>query len=86
MVKKLCRYTPSPRTPTPPAQIVARGSPRQWAHAKHCEWVLQRRDLEAFRPADAAEVVLVDGEGGLLEGLASNFFVVAGACVCVWGG
>jgi hypothetical protein len=43
--------------------------------------VLQRRALEAFRPADAAEVVLVDGSGGLLEGLVSNFFVVAG----VWG-
>jgi hypothetical protein len=70
----------APALPPPLAapQVVARGSPRPWARAKHCEWVLQRRALEAFRPADAAEVILLDGDGGLLEGLVSNFFVVAG--------
>ncbi|GBF95963.1 hypothetical protein Rsub_08086 [Raphidocelis subcapitata] len=58
-------------------KVVARGGPRPWAHAKHCEWVAQRRGLEAFRPADVAEVVLTDGGDGLLEGLVTNFFVVA---------
>ncbi|KAI8469616.1 MAG: hypothetical protein J3K34DRAFT_521983 [Monoraphidium minutum] len=57
--------------------VMARGAPRQWAHAKHCAWVLQRRPLEAARPPGAAEVILVDGDGGLVEGLVTNFYVIA---------
>jgi branched-subunit amino acid aminotransferase/4-amino-4-deoxychorismate lyase len=59
-------------------QVYARGAPRQWARAKHCAWVLQRRELEAWAPRDAADVVLVADDGGLLEGLVTNLFVVAG--------
>lgn len=62
--------------------------PRVNAKAKDSEWVRQRRALEATKPGDANEVILVtpgdtsgDTGGGLLEGLTSNFFVLQGGGV-----
>jgi hypothetical protein len=66
--------------------------PRVNAKAKDSEWVRQRQALEASKPGDANEVILVTpgdgggdtgdhGGGGLLEGLTSNFFVVQGGAV-----
>lgn len=57
-------------------KVIARGDPRPWALSKHCSWVVQRRQLEAGKPEGFAEVVLMDGQGGLLEGLVTNFYVV----------
>jgi branched-subunit amino acid aminotransferase/4-amino-4-deoxychorismate lyase len=59
-------------------QVLVAGSPREVAHAKHCEWVQQRQPLEQLRQqAGADEVLLPDSSGALLEGLVSNFFVIA---------
>lgn len=59
-------------------QVLVHGSPRRWAHAKHCQWVLDRRQLEAAKPPGCSEVLLLDDQGHLVEGLASNFYVVTG--------
>ena len=54
---------------------------RQRATAKHCRWVLERRALEAWSaslpggPFD--EVLLVEEDDQVLEGLASNMVVIA---------
>eukprot|EP00879_Flechtneria_rotunda_P031815 GHRR01034800.1.p1 GENE.GHRR01034800.1~~GHRR01034800.1.p1 ORF type:complete len:219 (-),score=53.38 GHRR01034800.1:70-726(-) len=59
-------------------QVLVAGDPRPLALAKHCNWVVARRPLEALKAqANADEVVLSNTSGALLEGLASNFFVVA---------
>jgi hypothetical protein len=65
--------------PDAPVEVLVAGRPRRWAHAKHCQWVLDRRQLEALKGPTTAEVVLAGGRGELLEGLASNVFVVATA-------
>jgi hypothetical protein len=79
-VTVFCKWLPAPQEPHKDrvVDVIARGGPRLWPHAKHCEWVLQRRGLDAFKASEgAAEVVLVDEGGGWLEGLVTNFFVVA---------
>eukprot|EP00879_Flechtneria_rotunda_P018879 GHRR01019816.1.p1 GENE.GHRR01019816.1~~GHRR01019816.1.p1 ORF type:complete len:362 (+),score=96.49 GHRR01019816.1:34-1086(+) len=61
-----------------PGKVLVAGDPRPLALAKHCNWVVARRPLEALKAqANADEVVLSNTSGALLEGLASNFFVVA---------
>ena len=55
---------------------VAFGAPRKNAAAKAVSWVRDREGLEKRKPADANEVVLVDDEGRLLEGLSSNFYAL----------
>jgi branched-subunit amino acid aminotransferase/4-amino-4-deoxychorismate lyase len=52
------------------------GPARDWAHAKHCQWVVDRRALETLKGPGVEEVLLTSPQGRLLEGLASNFFVV----------
>jgi branched-subunit amino acid aminotransferase/4-amino-4-deoxychorismate lyase len=48
------------------------------AQAKHCKWALQRQPLEQLKQqAGVDEVLLSDSSGALLEGLVSNFFVIA---------
>eukprot|EP00878_Enallax_costatus_P039790 GHUV01045702.1.p1 GENE.GHUV01045702.1~~GHUV01045702.1.p1 ORF type:complete len:119 (+),score=23.29 GHUV01045702.1:187-543(+) len=51
--------------------------PRVNAKAKDSEWVRQRQTLEAAKPADVNEVILVSHDGALTEGLTSNFFVLS---------
>lgn len=46
-------------------------------------WVTERAPLEQLQPVGAAEVVRCTEEGELLEGLVTNFFVVAGGWMCV---
>merc|ERR1711871_642930 len=53
------------------------GAPRGNARAKDSAWVRQRGVLEALKPDDVQEIVLVDGEGDLLEGLSSNFYALS---------
>lgn len=61
-------------------QVLVAGDPRPAARAKHCSWVVDRQPLEQLKQqAGADEVVLSDSSGGLLEGLVSNFYVVADA-------
>jgi len=61
-------------------QVLVAGDPRPAAQAKHCDWVVARQPLEQLKQqAGADEVVLCDSSGALLEGLASNFYVVADA-------
>jgi hypothetical protein len=67
-------------------QVLAAGAPRPAAQAKHCDWVLDRQPLEQLKQqAGADEVVLLSdsssssSSSALLEGLASNFYVVADA-------
>jgi hypothetical protein len=60
--------------------VVVAGAPRPLAQAKHCNWVLQRQSLEKLKQQGFDEVILQDASSGaLLEGLASNFYVVANA-------
>ena len=56
-----------------PVQI--RGAPRSNAAAKDSEWVRQRQRYATTQPPDVNETVLVDGEGSVMEGLSSNWFV-----------
>jgi hypothetical protein len=68
------------RTASAAVQVLVAGDPRPAARAKHCGWVVDRQPLEQLKQqADADEVVLSDSSGGLLEGLVSNFYVVADA-------
>lgn len=57
--------------------VVRRGMPRVNAKAKDSEWIRQRQALEAAKPADVNEVILVSQDGALTEGLTSNFFVLS---------
>ncbi|KAG2444784.1 hypothetical protein HXX76_001527 [Chlamydomonas incerta] len=70
---------PPPYGPGHAAQAAVMGRPRSLAAAKACSWVAERRRYEAAKPPEAAEVLLSDCDGGLLEGLITNFFVVAAA-------
>ena len=73
-VRAVCERLP-PR-PAQPVRAVAFGAPRKNAAAKAVSWVRDREGLEKRKPADANEVVLVDDEGRLLEGLSSNFYAL----------
>lgn len=65
-----------------PIRIQLAGSPRENATTKDSEWVRQRQALEAAKPEDVEDVVLVGAGGTLVEGTQTNFFgVVDGA---VW--
>lgn len=62
------------------SQVLVAGDPRPAAQAKHCDWVVDRQPLEQLKQqAGVDELLLSDSKGGLLEGLVSNFFVVADA-------
>lgn len=63
------------------------GGPRALAQAKHCAWAVERRPLEQLKAeAGVDEVVLSDEAGVLLEGLVSNFYVIADAAALAAGG
>ncbi|GAB4821896.1 hypothetical protein N2152v2_008942 [Parachlorella kessleri] len=76
---------------------LACGMPRSIAEAKDSAWVAARVPFEKAKPEGVAEVVLCSPQGQVLEGLVTNFFVVAddgrGGCVVltapsdgiVWG-
>ncbi|GFR39783.1 hypothetical protein Agub_g268 [Astrephomene gubernaculifera] len=57
-------------------QAAVLGAPRPLPVAKAASWVAERRSYEERRPAEAAEVLLSDSEGRILEGLTTNFFVI----------
>lgn len=66
----------------PPAEVYARGvrvgladSPRKQPRAKDSRFIEQRSELRASQP-DMYDVLLCDGEGGILEGTSSNFYAV----------
>lgn len=52
------------------------GPPRSQADVKDTTWVTARKPLARKVPEDAAEGLLQDGAGCLLEGLVTNLFVV----------
>ncbi len=43
---------------------------------KSSRWMLFRKSLEAARPAEIYESLLIDGHGRILEGLSSNFYAI----------
>ena len=69
----------TPASPPPPPSVAAVvGPPRPRPDAKDSAWVATRAPLEARLPACAADGLLADGRGRLLEGLVTNVFVVTG--------
>jgi len=68
--------TPLGERPAQPVKVQIGGKPRQNALAKDSEWTRQRRELEQAKPRDCNEVILVDDEGRLFEGLQTNFYVL----------
>lgn len=57
-------------------KVVILGRPRSVPVAKNIGWVQERRYLEMTKPDGAAEVLLVNQDGDILEGMVTNFFVV----------
>lgn len=61
-------------------QVLVAGDPRPAAQAKHADWVVARQPLQQLQQEQGVdEVVLSDSSGALLEGLVSNFYVIADA-------
>ena len=61
---------------------LARHDPR----SKSSRWMQMRESLEAARPAEIYETLLLDGEGRILEGLSSNFYAVMDGALYTAGG
>ncbi len=55
---------------------VVLGAPRDVPIGKDSGWVTQRQSLEATRPHGAAEILLANQQGGLLEGLVTNLYII----------
>lgn len=53
------------------------GPPRQVPIGKNSGWVADRQYLESMRPKGAAEILLCTRDGKVLEGLVTNFYVIA---------
>jgi thiol oxidase len=68
--------TPLGERPAQPVKVQIGGKPRQNALAKDSAWTRQRRELEDARPKDCNEVILMDDDGHLFEGLQTNFYVL----------
>lgn len=67
----------------PGVQVMVAGDSRLLPHAKHCDWVVARQPLEALKQqAGVEEVILSNSTGELLEGLVSNWYVVADEAQC----
>lgn len=62
--------------PKEPVKIQVMGAPRDNAMAKDSGWVTDRQGLWDAREEDVHEVVLKDEDGGVYEGLSSNFMVI----------
>jgi branched-chain amino acid aminotransferase len=56
--------------------ITAPNSARHNPEAKTTDWALQRRALQDAMPAGIYDTFLLDADGYLLEGLASNFYAI----------
>jgi thiol oxidase len=67
---------PLPPIPPPPIRVEVRGSPRSNAAAKDSSWVAERAPLEALLRPDFNELLLATGDGQILEGSQTNFFVL----------
>ncbi|GLC43289.1 hypothetical protein PLESTF_000413700 [Pleodorina starrii] len=70
---------PPPYGPEHAVQAAVLGRPRSLPGAKACSWVRERRGYEERKPPEAAEVLLADASGRILEGLTTNFCVVTAA-------
>lgn len=68
-----------------PIKVIIHGHPRDNAEAKDSEWVRERQSLEKTMPSDVNEIVLIGEDGGLYEGLSSNFFVLQGGVLYTAG-
>ena len=55
------------------------GPPRPLAAIKDTNWVADRKPIAAQVPAHAIEGLLQTADGGLLEGLVTNLFVIRAA-------
>lgn len=75
-VHVLTHAAPLPGVPKPPIKVQIRGVARDNAKAKDSEWVRQRAAMQDAKPSDVNEILLLDGQGGVLEGMSSNVFVV----------
>eukprot|EP00124_Ichthyophonus_hoferi_P001924 Ihof_evm9s115 gene=Ihof_evmTU9s115 len=64
-----------------PVKVQVYGSPRTNPNAKDSQWVRDRQALENLKPADVNEILLVNANGGITEGMSSNFFVIMGGYV-----
>eukprot|EP00455_Lapot_gusevi_P049928 TRINITY_DN7165_c0_g1_i1.p1 TRINITY_DN7165_c0_g1~~TRINITY_DN7165_c0_g1_i1.p1 ORF type:complete len:328 (-),score=62.69 TRINITY_DN7165_c0_g1_i1:161-1144(-) len=63
--------------PRPPIKVQIRHADRkQYDVAKDSQWVRDRKRLEEDKPKDVNEIILMDDEGELLEGMSSNFYVL----------
>ena len=67
----------------PSPELIARGArcrtsseARPNPAAKSSEWMHRRQALEADRPAEIYETLLLDASGKLLEGMSSNVYVI----------
>ncbi|XP_068668256.1 uncharacterized protein [Aristolochia californica] len=58
------------------ARLALVGHGREFAEAKHSEWVRRRKYLEKLRPPWATELLLSNDGDQILEGSVTNFFVV----------
>jgi branched-subunit amino acid aminotransferase/4-amino-4-deoxychorismate lyase len=78
----IAHATPLAPRRAPPIKVLAAGAPRSNAAAKDSAWVAARVALEAAKPSDCEEVLLVEaaedggGGGAVLEGTQTNFFAV----------
>jgi branched-chain amino acid aminotransferase len=68
--------TPSPREYAWGVKALTRKMERRIPRAKLTGFISRARQVRADLPADVNEVILVDAQGYLREGLSSNFFAV----------
>ena len=69
---------PAPAVRAGGVRVATRRGGRQDAHIKDTAWMHERSEIQAAQAADIYEVILIDDDGRLLEGLGSNFYAIAG--------
>jgi len=65
--------------PDLPVKVQILGHPRENAAAKDSLWITAREGLWEGREANTHEVILMDDDGRLMEGLSSNFYAITHA-------
>lgn len=70
-----------PGRPKPPIKVTLEYAHRDNPLAKDSNWVKQYEEMEAKKPADVNEIVMVGPDNTILEGLSSNFFAVMNGAV-----
>ena len=80
-----CHISKLPSLPTPPVKVEIRGHPRHNALAKDSKWVSERKPLEELMGKDVNELILKGGDGSLLEGSQTNFYVISNGTLCTAG-